>query len=85
MKKKLTLLEARAESEKGHAPRWYYDCDRCKFNWCCGPVCACVLRQRGDLGEPPRNRQREVDAALIQSGFQPEYRHRALARLKDPT
>lgn len=22
-------------------PRHLYDCGHCKFNWCCGPLCAC--------------------------------------------
>jgi hypothetical protein len=44
--------------DEGHNPRWLYDCDRCKFHWCCGPTCYCVLH---DLPHPPPERQREVD------------------------
>lgn len=28
-----------------HDPRHEYDCERCKFSWCCGYLCACVLRE----------------------------------------
>lgn len=54
-----------------HNPRYAYDCDPCKFNWCCGPTCACLFF--GTLPKPPKARQREVDAALIAKGYEPEY------------
>lgn len=69
-----------AASEKGHNPRWRFDCNNCKFNWCCGPTCACVL---SSMSDPPSARQREVDAALIKHGYHPEFRQRALDRLRD--
>ncbi len=31
-------------------PRYKYDCGNCKFNWCCGYTCACILK---DLPDPP--------------------------------
>ena len=43
---------------KGHAPRWQYDCARCKFAWCCGPQCACHIK-----GKMPKQRKRETDRA----------------------
>jgi hypothetical protein len=43
--------------ESGHNPRWKYDCERCKFHWCCGPTCYCGLR---DLPRTPPERMREV-------------------------
>ena len=43
---------------KGHAPRWQYDCERCKFAWCCGPQCACHIK-----GKMPKKRKRETDRA----------------------
>lgn len=36
-------------------PRWPYDCDRCKFSWCCGPKCKCNYTFHIDddnVGEP---------------------------------
>lgn len=57
-----------------HAPRYQYDCDRCKFSWCCGPTCVCVLASRTNLPEPPRERQDEVDAALVKAGYAPQFR-----------
>jgi hypothetical protein len=26
-----------------HNPRYRYDCENCKFSWCCGYSCACGL------------------------------------------
>lgn len=42
-----------------HAPRYKYDCDRCKFNWNCGILCDCVLKGAQD---PPLERARKVAA-----------------------
>ena len=39
-----------------HAPRYQYDCRRCKFSWCCGTLCACILRDAPKA--PKRVRQR---------------------------
>ena len=43
-----------------HNPQYKYDCDNCKFNWCCGYVCACNLRQ---LPEPPEHVVQKVKEA----------------------
>lgn len=63
--------------EINHAPRYHYDCGRCKFSWCCGPTCKCgpLHDQTGNLlPEPPRKRQDEVDAALVAAGLFPQFR-----------
>lgn len=39
-----------------HTPRWQYDCQNCKFAWCCGPLCACW----SDFGPAPKWRRTEV-------------------------
>jgi hypothetical protein len=44
-----------------HAPRHKYDCGRCKFSWCCGPCCGCLLRE---AARPPRERALEVVDSL---------------------
>lgn len=49
--------EKAQESDVG---RYRYDCDHCKFNWNCGPLCSCVLR-RENVGPTPRKRMREVN------------------------
>lgn len=38
-------------------PRFYYDCGHCKFNWCCGELCAC----HSGLPPAPKDRQKAVD------------------------
>ena len=48
----------RREPYQGHAPRWQYDCARCKFAWCCGPQCACHIQ-----GKMPKERRAEVERA----------------------
>ena len=62
-----------------HAPRYQYDCERCKFSWCCGPTCVCGLRGDG-LGDPPRARRNEVDAALVKIGMLPQFRGEGAVR-----
>ena len=42
-----------------HAPRYRYDCGRCKFSWCCGTTCACNLKKK-DHPEPPNTRKLQV-------------------------
>jgi hypothetical protein len=59
--------DAEMSAPKVHAPRWQYDCDRCKYSWCCGPTCSCSLKLQGH-GDPPRERQDEVDAASDRIG-----------------
>ena len=44
-----------------HQPRHQYDCERCKFHWCCGPLCACW----SDWPTPPPKLARKV--AKLQS------------------
>ena len=48
----------RRKPYQGHAPRWKYDCERCKFAWCCGPQCACHIE-----GKMPKKRRAEVNKA----------------------
>jgi hypothetical protein len=45
-----------------HEPRYKYDCERCKFNWNCGILCACVLSKRA-FPDPPPERAKEVKEA----------------------
>ena len=40
-------------------PRYYYDCGHCKFNWCCGELCACLPY---GLPKAPAYRNRQVAA-----------------------
>jgi hypothetical protein len=56
-----------------HAPREQYDCDRCKFSWCCGSLCSCHL-QLASLPVPPTERQAQVDTALVKIGYAPQFR-----------
>ena len=35
-----------------HAPRYKYDCENCKFNWCCGFDSNCILHYKPD---PPKD------------------------------
>ena len=49
----------RREPFQEHAPRWQYDCARCKFAWCCGPQCACHIK-----GKMPEARKKEVAYAV---------------------
>jgi hypothetical protein len=85
-RRRLTVVTER-EREDGHEPRWEYDCERCKFNWNCGPTCRCLIRgpHYAHLPATPPRRQREVDAALVAAGLQPEFRARAFARLRNPS
>lgn len=32
------------EKIKKHNPKHEYDCENCKFNWCCGFSCSCGLK-----------------------------------------
>lgn len=46
--------------ESKHKPRHRYDCERCKFSWCCGPTCACVLTRDNNIPQAPEERLIEV-------------------------
>jgi len=46
-------------------PRYRYDCEQCKFSWCCGPTCHCIL-PRERYADPPPERQAEVDKAVAE-------------------
>ena len=65
-------------SDIEHAPRWQYDCTRCKFSWCCGPACHCNYMHK--LPDPPRKRQNEVDTALVQLGYAPQFHGKGAQR-----
>lgn len=57
-----------------HDPKYKYDCENCKYSWCCGPVCLCVLRNKDyDLIETPTYRKIEVNEALIKEGLKIEF------------
>jgi hypothetical protein len=45
------------KAPKKHRPRYKFDCERCKFHWCCGPLCSCVLHE---MKNPPKKRREEV-------------------------
>lgn len=55
-----------------HAPKYQYDCTNCKFSWCCGKMCSCVL-SRDKLPDPPEERKHEVDQALVKGGYAPQF------------
>ena len=65
-----------------HKPRYQYDCKNCKFSWCCGPECSCNLFHyaRDRYPDPPRKRQDEVDARLVQLGYAPQFRGKGAQR-----
>ena len=64
-----------------HRPRYQYDCKNCKFSWCCGPDCSCNLRRSvHNYPDPPRKRQDEVDARLVQLGYAPQFRGKGAQR-----
>ena len=52
-----------------HSPRHAFDCSYCKFNWCCGPLCACVLKKTHP--PPPPQRVAEVAALRKFAGYEP--------------
>lgn len=60
-----------------HAPRYLYDCERCKFSWNCGYTCACVMERallKGKkLPHPPKKIREKVDKALMERGLMPRY------------
>ncbi len=61
-------------AEKDHAPRFIYDCERCKFNWCCGYCCSCVLVQKLKLKDPPEKIQYAVNLALLKDGYTTQFK-----------
>ena len=60
------------EPPEDHNPRYIYDCVQCKFNWCCGPMCECVV-ERDNLPMCPDWRKKEVNAALKKAGCAIEF------------
>lgn len=53
-----------------HRPRYQFDCKRCKFNWCCGPKCACNL-SKIPLRETPKRRVLTVAKERREGGHAP--------------
>lgn len=51
-----------------HDPRHRFDCGRCKFSWCCGPLCACALNEI-PLSSVPEERLVEVAAMRRDAGY----------------
>lgn len=51
-----------------HEPRHRYDCERCKFSWCCGPTCACILTRNKSIPQAPE--ERLVEVARLTLGIQ---------------
>lgn len=49
----------RKPDDAPHAPRYRFDCGRCKFSWCCGTTCHCNLKKK-DHAEPPDKRKLQV-------------------------
>lgn len=65
------MSKQRAKLPVVHAPRYQYDCDHCKFNWCSGPLCACALNLTNAKVPPaPAKRAREV--AELQEAWRKE-------------
>ena len=54
-----------------HNPQYRFDCEHCKFNWCCGILCACDL----DLPDPPSNVRMKVNDARMANGYSIEFKH----------
>lgn len=65
---------SRFKAPEEHAPRWQYDCTRCKFNWCCGYTCHCNYYH--SLPEPPDVIQELVDSELLEAGLEPQFKPR---------
>ncbi len=56
-------------------PRYQYDCVFCKFNWCCGAVCACNYKTKAPLlPEPPIEVKRWVNNVRLRHGYDPEFK-----------
>ena len=45
-------MKIKQKEEEKHVPKHKYDCENCKFNWCCGFSCNCVLTY---AAEPPED------------------------------
>ena len=55
-------------------PRYQYDCVFCKFNWNCGPVCACNFKTKEPiLPEPPKEVKIWVNNTRKRHGYEPEF------------
>lgn len=59
-----------------HAPRHYYDCENCKFNWSCGYTCDCSLTvtSKNIIGVPLEVRVK-VNNARAEVGLYPRFPH----------
>jgi len=43
--------------KSNHNPKHKFDCGNCKFNWNCGYLCSCVLKESP---EPPEWLQKQL-------------------------
>jgi hypothetical protein len=60
-----------------HKPRFRYDCENCKYNWCCGHLCACALENLPSVDfieqqvaikqEQWRNEQAEINPETLEA------------------
>ena len=57
--KYIKLFEGRGRwndrKKKEKRPKHKYDCEPCKFNWCCGFDCACILGSKLGLPDAPED------------------------------
>jgi len=70
----LTVTTAKFVPKK--APEFQYDCDHCKYNWCCGYTCGCLYvgRNLGELlPDPPIRVRAAVNFARHGKGMMPKY------------
>ena len=54
-------------------PRFRYDCVFCKFNWNCGPVCACIIDRYEDLTDIPKEVRIYVNNVRKRHGYNKEF------------
>lgn len=74
------LYETITAQEDGsfRAPRHRYDCDRCKYSWCCGPLCQCGLH-----GVPQAPEERLIEVAQLLGDWRVERGHERGDPLED--
>lgn len=53
-----------------HNPKYRFDCENCKFNWCCGPTCTCNLN---NVPEPPLRIQKMVNESRLKVNYTIEF------------